>query len=84
MVERNAGLPPDRRIEFRIGVHLRTTFEGNSLGGRCCAPGPNWRRRSFCTNVPEKPSGLPAWDRGVSSWIGAPEGRSPEQSVCWR
>jgi adenylate cyclase len=22
MVERNAGLPPDRRIEFRIGVHL--------------------------------------------------------------
>ena len=22
MVERNAGLPPDRRIEFRVGVHL--------------------------------------------------------------
>src|SRR6201987_4127922 len=22
MVERNAGLPPDRRIEFRIGIHL--------------------------------------------------------------
>jgi adenylate cyclase len=22
MVERNAGLPPERRIEFRIGVHL--------------------------------------------------------------
>jgi adenylate cyclase len=22
MVERNAGVPPDRRIEFRIGIHL--------------------------------------------------------------
>jgi adenylate cyclase len=22
MVERNAGLPPERRIEFRIGIHL--------------------------------------------------------------
>src|SRR6202795_1244080 len=22
MVERNAGLPPDRRIEFRIGIHV--------------------------------------------------------------
>jgi adenylate cyclase len=22
MVERNAGLPPERRIEFRVGVHL--------------------------------------------------------------
>src|SRR5438132_136872 len=22
MIERNAGLPPDRRIEFRIGIHL--------------------------------------------------------------
>ena len=31
-----------------------------------CAPDPNWRRRRFCTNVPEKSSGLPAWHRGVS------------------
>src|ERR1044072_430763 len=22
MIERNAGLPPERRIEFRIGIHL--------------------------------------------------------------
>jgi adenylate cyclase len=22
MVERNAGLPPERRIEFRVGIHL--------------------------------------------------------------
>ena len=22
MIERNAGLPPERRIEFRVGIHL--------------------------------------------------------------
>jgi hypothetical protein len=33
MVERNAGLPPERRIEFRLGIHL---------GGR----GRGERRRS--------------------------------------
>src|SRR5271166_2934398 len=27
MVERNAGLPPDRRIEFRIGVHVGDVVE---------------------------------------------------------
>ena len=27
MVERNAGLPHDRRIEFRIGVHLGDIVE---------------------------------------------------------
>jgi hypothetical protein len=43
-----------------------------------------WPRRRFCTNVPEKLSGLPAWRRGVSSWIGAAEGQSRERSVCWR
>jgi hypothetical protein len=25
MVERNAGLPPERRIEFRVGIHLGAT-----------------------------------------------------------
>src|SRR6202046_1922000 len=29
MVERNAGLPPDRRIEFRIGIHLGDVVEEN-------------------------------------------------------
>src|SRR5215467_9429348 len=35
MVERNAGLPPDRRIEFRIGIHLGDVVEesdGDLLG----------------------------------------------------
>ena len=27
MIERNAGLPPDRRIEFRIGIHLGDVVE---------------------------------------------------------
>ncbi len=27
MVERNAGLPPDRRIEFRVGIHLGDVIE---------------------------------------------------------
>jgi|SRR5271166_1364676 len=29
LVERNAGLPPDRRIEFRVGVHLGDVVEEN-------------------------------------------------------
>ncbi|WP_423892027.1 adenylate/guanylate cyclase domain-containing protein [Bradyrhizobium sp.] len=29
MVERNAGVPPDRRIEFRIGIHLGDVVEEN-------------------------------------------------------
>src|SRR5947209_16770524 len=27
MIERNAGLPPERRIEFRIGIHVRDFVE---------------------------------------------------------
>src|SRR5262249_42709204 len=27
MVERNAGVPPERRIEFRIGIHLGDVVE---------------------------------------------------------
>src|SRR5882724_5317356 len=29
MVERNSGVPPDRRIEFRIGIHLGDVVEEN-------------------------------------------------------
>ena len=29
MVERNAGLPPERRIEFRMGIHLGDVVEEN-------------------------------------------------------
>ena len=27
MAERNAGLPPERRIEFRVGIHLGEVVE---------------------------------------------------------
>ena len=27
MVERNAGVPPDRRIEFRVGIHVGDVVE---------------------------------------------------------
>src|SRR6516165_2801672 len=27
LIERNAGLPPDKRIEFRIGIHLGDVVE---------------------------------------------------------
>jgi adenylate cyclase len=27
MAERNAGLPPDRRIEFRVGIHMGDVVE---------------------------------------------------------
>jgi class 3 adenylate cyclase len=29
MIERNAGLPPERRIEFRIGIHLGDVVEAS-------------------------------------------------------
>src|SRR3974377_2395519 len=28
MVDRNAGLPPEKRIEFRVGIHLGDVVEG--------------------------------------------------------
>jgi adenylate cyclase len=27
MIERNAGVPPERRIEFRMGIHLGDVVE---------------------------------------------------------
>ena len=37
MIERNAGLPPERRIEFRIGIHLGDVVEeaDGDLMGDC-------------------------------------------------
>jgi adenylate cyclase len=42
MVERNAGLPPERRIEFRIGIHLGDVVEesdGDLMGDGVNTPG---------------------------------------------
>jgi hypothetical protein len=38
MVERNAGLPPECRIEFRVGIHLDNVVE-ESDGARTVAVG---------------------------------------------
>ena len=35
LIERNAGLPPDRRIEFRIGTHLGDVVEEAGAGRVC-------------------------------------------------
>jgi adenylate cyclase len=41
MLERNAGLPPDRRIDFRVGVHLGDVVEeshGDLMGDGVKSP----------------------------------------------
>ena len=41
LVERNAGVPPDRRIEFRIGIHLGDVVEesdGDLMGTASISP----------------------------------------------
>ena len=45
MVERNAGLPSERRIEFRVGIHLGDVVEesdGDLDGRRRERRGPSW------------------------------------------
>ena len=39
MAERNAGLPPERRIEFRVGIHLGDVVEESRR--------PDGRRRQY-------------------------------------
>ncbi len=46
MVERNAGVPADRRIEFRIGVHLGDVVEGAGFGEA------GWRRNLSVAPMP--------------------------------
>ena len=51
MVERNAGLPPERRIEFRVGIHLGDVVEesdGDLMGDaqHCRASKDPWIRPS--------------------------------------
>ena len=40
MAERNAGLPPERRIEFRVGIHLGDVVEESHdlAGAMWCSP----------------------------------------------
>ncbi len=54
MVDRNAGLPPERRIEFRVGIHLGDVVEesdgdlmgdGVNIAARLVSPAANPRPR---------------------------------------
>ena len=49
MVERNAGLPPERRIEFRVGIHLGDVVEeadGDLMATASTSPRGSKGRRS--------------------------------------
>ena len=61
LLERNAGLPPDRRIEFRIGVHLGDVVEqadgdlmgdGVNIAARLEGMRNSWRDLSFGGRLP--------------------------------
>jgi hypothetical protein len=61
MVERNAEVAPDKRIEFRVGIHLGNVVEesdGDLMGDGSISPraskGPRSRGRSV---FPSKPTG---------------------------
>jgi adenylate cyclase len=46
MVERNAGVPPERRIEFRIGIHLGDVVEeadGDLMGDTASISPRGWK-----------------------------------------
>ena len=51
MVERNAGLPPERRIEFRIGIHLGDVIaeaDGDLMGDGVNEACPEFPRAEAC------------------------------------
>jgi adenylate cyclase len=58
MVERNAGLPPERRIEFRVGIHLGDVVE--EADGDLMGDGVNIAARlesHACLNLPSSVEG---------------------------
>jgi adenylate cyclase len=55
MVERNAGLPPERRIEFRVGIHVGDVVEesdGDLMGDGRQHRRPIGRRRQARCHLP--------------------------------
>ncbi len=64
MVERNAGLPPERRIEFRVGIHLGDVVEESE--SRPCFDQTSARssrkaREDGCRAPAGLPARLPLW-----------------------
>ena len=84
MVERNAGVAPDKRIEFRIGIHLGDVVEeadgdlmgdGINIAARLegiAAPGAIWP--NFNSRISPSRSGSIRWRSP------RPPGRNPHQS----
>ena len=46
MIERNSGLPPERRVEFRVGIHLGASVAADNSGRPPYCP----KRRVLCWN----------------------------------
>jgi adenylate cyclase len=69
VAERNAGLPPERRIEFRVGIHLGDVVEE--------ADGSDGRRRQY-----RRAAGAYRQARDDLSLRGHPVVRSRGGSIC--
>ena len=74
MVERNAGLAPERRIEFRVGIHLGDVVE------EADGDGGNWPRgvdrrdlRFFLQNIPRISNKRAAY-RAIAARLGSEHG----------
>ena len=86
MVERNAGVPPDRRIEFRIGVHLGDVVEEND--GDLMGDGVNIAARveGICEPGAIYGSGCDARSlstgRFIRAWALCRRQRAPAISLC--
>ncbi len=72
MIERNAGLPAERRIEFRVGVHLGDVVEeadGDLMGDGVNIAALPWLKHAAQQDGPANPSPMPSSmrDYGPSS-----------------
>jgi adenylate cyclase len=76
MIERNAGVPPEKRIEFRVGVHLGDVVEesdgdlmGDGVQHRCAARGDRQARRDLFVRRRLPASESPSRSKGERSWL---------------
>ena len=93
MVERNAGLPPEKRIEFRVGIHLGDVVEESD--GDLMGDGVNIAARlegiakpgAICLSERRLPAGqVAARSQGQRSRLASHSRTSPSRStsIRWR
>ena len=76
LAERNAGLPPDKRIEYRVGIHLGDRLSKPLLRGCCDSSPRRWHATEIAgmTNLRSAFSGggtkEPCPSRGGMAWAG--------------